>query len=62
QGLDTYYSFDNSYPDCFYPKYTGVLNIPIDATQMKVITYRGKKPVGRMISMPIDELKSRLGK
>ncbi len=62
QGFDTYYSFDNSYPDCFYPKYTGVLNIPIDATQMKVITYRGKKPVGRMISMPIDELKSRLGK
>ncbi|MCO5936950.1 family 20 glycosylhydrolase [Mucilaginibacter sp. RB4R14] len=62
QGLDTYYSFDNSYPDYFYPKYTGILNIPIDATQMKVITYRGKKPVGRMISMPIDELKSRLGK
>ncbi|MET3977830.1 hexosaminidase [Mucilaginibacter sp. UYP25] len=61
-GLDTYYSFDNSYPDNFYPKYTGIVNIPIDATQMKVITYRGKKAVGRMISMPIDELKRRLGK
>ncbi|MES2268083.1 MAG: family 20 glycosylhydrolase [Bacteroidota bacterium] len=62
QGLDIYYSFDNSYPDNFYPKYTGIVNVPIDATQMKVITYRGKKPVGRMISMPIDELKRRLGK
>ncbi|MES2064578.1 MAG: family 20 glycosylhydrolase [Bacteroidota bacterium] len=60
QGLDIYYSFDNSYPDNFYPKYTGILNIPIDATQLKVITYRGKQPVGRMVSMPIDELKSRL--
>jgi hexosaminidase len=60
QGLDTYYSFDNSYPDNFYPKYIGVLNVPIDATQLRVITYRGKKPVGRMITMPISELKSRL--
>ncbi|MCQ6961214.1 beta-N-acetylhexosaminidase [Mucilaginibacter aquariorum] len=59
-GLDIYYSFDNSYPDNFYPKYIGVLNIPIDATQLRVITYRGKKPVGRMITMPIAELKSRL--
>ncbi|RFZ92656.1 beta-N-acetylhexosaminidase [Mucilaginibacter conchicola] len=60
KGLDIYYSFDNSYPDRFYPKYIGVLTVPIDATQLKVITYRGKQPVGRMISMPISELKSRL--
>ncbi|QXV66278.1 family 20 glycosylhydrolase [Mucilaginibacter sp. 21P] len=59
-GLDIYYSFDNSYPDRFYPKYTGILNVPIDATQLKVITYKGKQPVGRMISMPISELRSRL--
>ncbi|TWR28603.1 family 20 glycosylhydrolase [Mucilaginibacter achroorhodeus] len=58
--LDIYYSFDNSYPDRFYPKYTGILNVPIDATQLKVITYKGKQPVGRMISMPISELRSRL--
>ena len=62
QGLDIYYSFDNSYPDRFYPKYTGPLTVPIDATQLKVITYRGKQPVGRMVSMPIAELKSRLGR
>jgi hexosaminidase len=42
QGLDIYYSFDNSYPDNFYPKYTGILTVPIDATQLRVITYRGK--------------------
>lgn len=60
-GLDIYYSFDNSYPDRFYPKYTGVLGVPIDATQFRVITYRGKQPVGRMVTMPVAELKSRVG-
>jgi hexosaminidase len=59
-GLDIYYSFDNSYPDRFYPKYTGILNVPVDATQLRVITYRGKQPKGRMVTMPIEELKRRV--
>jgi len=58
-GLDIYYSFDNSYPDRFYPKYTAPLLVPEDATQLRVITYRGKDPVGRMITMPISELTQR---
>jgi len=60
-GLDIYYSFDNSYPDRFYPKYTGAVEVPKDATQLKVITYRGKEPIGRMIAMPVAELKRRVG-
>ena len=59
EGLDIYYSFDNSYPDHFYPKYTGTLTVPIDATLLKVITYRGKQPIGRMNNMPVEELKKR---
>ncbi|MEO8712833.1 MAG: FN3 associated domain-containing protein, partial [Parafilimonas sp.] len=55
-----YYSFDNSYPDKFYPKYTAPLLVPNYATQIKVITYRDGKPIGRMISMPLDELKRRV--
>jgi hexosaminidase len=62
EGLDIYYSFDNSYPDRFYPKYTEALVAPIDASLLRVITYKGKEPVGRMISMPISELKKRLPK
>jgi len=60
-GMDIYYSFDNSYPDRFYPKYTGPLTVPIDATQFRVITYKGKQPVGRMVTMPIAELNKRAG-
>jgi hexosaminidase len=58
-GLDIYYSFDNSYPDNYYPKYTSTLTVPIDATQLKVITYKGNQPVGRMVTMPIEELNKR---
>lgn len=59
EGLDIYYSFDNSSPDRFYPKYMSTLTVPIDAKQLKVITYRGNKPIGRMLTMPIEELKKR---
>ena len=41
EGLDIYYSFDNSYPDRFYPKYTEALIAPIDASLLRVITYKG---------------------
>jgi hexosaminidase len=57
--LDLYYSFDNSFPDNYYPKYTGPLTPPKDAVMLKVISYRGKQPVGRMMAMPIAELKAR---
>lgn len=62
EGLDMYYSFDNSFPDHFYPKYTGPLIAPVDASVLKVITYRGKTPVGRMMQMPVEELNKRAGK
>jgi len=61
-GLDIYYSFDNSYPDPFYPKYTGPVTVPVDATLLKVVTYRGKQAVGRVNNMPVAELKKRADK
>lgn len=59
EGLDIYYSFDNSSPDRFYPKYTGALTAPKDASMLRVITYKGKQVVGRLISMPISDLQKR---
>jgi hexosaminidase len=59
EGLDIYYSFDNSFPDRFYPKYNGPLIVPTDAFQLKFITYKGKEPVGRMIAIPVTELARR---
>lgn len=59
--LDIYYSFDNSFPDRYYPKYTKALSPPKDAVKMKMITYRGKQQVGRDITIPITELNRRAG-
>ena len=59
EGLDIYYSFDNSNPDNFYPKYTMTLSIPKDASMLKVITYRDGQPIGRPINVPVADLKRR---
>ncbi|HEY6502426.1 MAG TPA: family 20 glycosylhydrolase [Chitinophagaceae bacterium] len=60
-GLSIHYSFDNSFPDQFYPKYTAPLTVPKDAAAIKVITYRNNKPIGRLMVMPIAELRKRAG-
>jgi hexosaminidase len=62
EGLDIYYSFDNSFPDRFYPKYTQPVLVPKDAANLKVITYRGKDPIGRQITIPVTELRKRAEK
>ncbi|HEY5406690.1 MAG TPA: family 20 glycosylhydrolase [Ginsengibacter sp.] len=61
-GLDIYYTFDNSFPDNFYPKYTEPVIVPEDAVQIKLITYRDGKPIGRMMTVPVTELKAKAGK
>ncbi|MDD3789289.1 MAG: family 20 glycosylhydrolase [Petrimonas sp.] len=59
-GLDIYTSFDNSEPDNFYPKYTKPQLIPKDASLMRIITYRGDKPIGRLMTIRVDDLKKRV--
>lgn len=60
-GLAIHYSFDNSFPDNFYPSYTTPLTVPQEASFLKVITYRNKKPIGRMMVMTVAEVKKRAG-
>ena len=59
KDLVIYYSFDNTFPDRYSQKYTAPLTPPKDAVQLKVVTYKGEKQVGRLIAMPIEELKKR---
>ena len=60
EGLDIYYSFDGSFPDNYYPKYTKPLIIPKDALDVKVVTYRDGKQVGKQIKLPVAELEKRV--
>lgn len=59
EGLTIHYSFDEFYPDYFYPAYTAPLAVPKEAANLKVVTYRGKEQVGKIINMPVAELKKR---
>lgn len=62
-GLDIYYTFDGTNPDNYYPKYEGKpLDIPKGATQIRVITYRGDKPIGHQINCPLTEVAKRVKK
>ena len=61
EGLDIHYTFDNSFPDNYYPKYTAPLTPPSDAVALRVITYRNGKPAGRLITMPLEEMRKRAG-
>ena len=60
KDLDIFYSFDNSFPDKFYPKYSEPLTVPVDAVQLKIATYKDGKPVGRPMVASIDDLKKRI--
>ncbi len=62
EQLDIYYSFDNSFPDNHYPKYTAPIVAPKESVMLKVVTYKGNKQVGRIIPMPLSELKTRAEK
>lgn len=59
EGLDIYTTFDNSSPDRFYPKYREPLLIPKDAIMLRLITYRNKKPIGRLMTISVSDLKKR---
>ena len=62
EGLDIHYSFDNSFPDAYYPQYSTPLMVPKDAFALKLITYRNGKPIGRMITLLVADLKTRVAK
>ncbi len=61
EGLSIHYSFDEFFPDRFYPVYTAPLSVPEGAANLKVVTYRGKEQTGKIITMPVAELKKRAG-
>jgi hexosaminidase len=55
--LTIYYTFDNTDPDCYGNKYDSPLSIPKNATRLRVITYKDEKPVGKVITLGIDDMK-----
>ncbi len=61
-GLDVHYTVDNTIPNQYYPKYTEPVVIPEGADMVRIITYRGGKPMGRLISIKMEDLAKRVKK
>ena len=61
-GLDTHYSFDESYPDPFYPKYEKPIDIPAGASRIRAVAAKDGKIVSKQISIELKELVKREGK
>ncbi len=61
-GLDLYYSFDNTIPNSYYAKYRETLVMPEGADMFRVVSYRGGKPAGRLISLKTEDLTKRVKK
>jgi hexosaminidase len=61
EGLDMHYSFDNSFPDHFYSRYTAPVAVPKDAEKLRIVTYRNGKQVGRPMTITVADLRKRAG-
>ncbi len=59
---DIYYTFDNTDPDRFSPRYESPLRVPKDATWLRVVTYRDGKPCGKVITVSIQDLEGKISK
>jgi len=60
--LDIYYTFDNTDPDQYSHEYESPLSVPKNATWLKVISYDNDVPVGKIITLGLDELENRVKK
>lgn len=61
-GLDIYYTIDNTNPDTFSEKYKGTaIVIPKGIYQLRAITYRNNMPAGNMLILNRTELEKRAG-
>lgn len=58
-GLDFYYTIDESMPDAYSNHFNGPILIPEDVTILRVISYQNGKPIGKLLNIPIAALKQR---
>jgi hexosaminidase len=58
--LDVYYTFDTTNPDSHSLKYNNApLAIPNGASEIRVVTYRDNKPIGKQINVTLKDLAKR---
>ncbi len=59
-GLDIFYTIDGAMPNTYSPKYIKPVDIPEGPVTLRVVTYRGGKQIGHLITLKPEELKKRM--
>ncbi len=59
KGLGVQYSFDESFPDQYYPHYFTPIDVPKGATRIRAVSVRDGKKIGKPISIDLKELSKR---
>ncbi len=58
--IEMFYSFDGTFPDKYAQKYMNMpVAIPKGASDIRVISYRNGRPIGRQLSLSTQDLKAR---
>jgi hexosaminidase len=57
--LEIYFTIDDAMPDNFTTKYSQPVQLPEGPITLRVITYRGGKPIGHLITLKREELERR---
>ncbi len=61
-GLEIHYTFAGDNPDAYGLKYVAPLKVPPGASELRVVTTRAGKVIGRQINFPVSELEKRVKK
>jgi hexosaminidase len=62
EGLELYYTLDNTIPNQYYSKYSKPIIFPQGADQFRVVSYKDGKPAGKLISIKTEDLVKRITK
>jgi hexosaminidase len=62
ENLDVYYSLDNTIPNHYNEKYTGPITLPEGTDMIRLVSFRDKKQMGRLISLSFEDLQKRVRK
>lgn len=61
-NLNIHYSFDEFPPDNYYPEYKSPIVFPAGSSTLRVQTYRNGKPIGKLMILPLADLRKRIRK
>jgi len=62
EGIDIYYTLDHTIPSRYHSKYENAIVIPTGVQLFRVLTFEGDEAVGKLISIPIEDLEKRVKK